>query len=247
MRSSRSVANLFSRDGPDYAHRGLHDSLIPENSLASFEAAVAGGHGVECDVRRSRDGVAMVFHDATLHRLCASGLNTEASEAALLSSHRLLGTDETIPTLRQLLDLVAGRVPILIELKSPHRGARLGSMAPLCLAVAADLDGYGGPVGVMSFSPAVGRWFARHRPDVARGIVVGAQESRLQRRFKRAVSRAQFAAIGVEAAGTRWAARWARQIPLGCWTVRDEVQRKRVTEAGFVPIFEGDGRPGPRN
>lgn len=247
MRSSRSAADLFSPDGPEYAHRGLHDSLIPENSLASFEAAMAAGHGIECDVRRSHDGVAMVFHDGTLHRMCGSGLETEGCEAAVLAAHKLLDTHEPIPTLRQLLDLVAGQVPILIELKNRKRGARIDTMAPLCKAVAAELDGYGGPVGVMSFSPAVGRWFSRHRPDIARGIVVGAQESPLQRRFKRAVARAQFAALGVDAADTRWAARWGRQIPVGCWTVRDEMQRQCVTRAGFVPIFEGDGRPGPSN
>ena len=102
-----------------YAHRGLHDGSLPENSLAAFEAACAAGYGIELDVQLSRDGVPVVFHDATLDRVCGRPGRVADFTAAELGSMPLCGRAEhTIPTLAAVLRLVDGRVPILVEIKA---------------------------------------------------------------------------------------------------------------------------------
>ena len=121
-----------------FAHRGLHGPGAPENSPSAFAAAIARGFGIECDVQRSNDGQAMVFHDRELGRLTGESGLVSTRSAQQLGQIGLSGSSDTIPKLRQLLDQVAGRVPILIEVKS-RRDKRI---ARLCLAVRRELEGY---------------------------------------------------------------------------------------------------------
>ena len=108
-----------------YAHRGLHGEGVPENSLAAFKKAVENGHGIELDLQLSADGEVMVFHDYTLKRMTGeAGLLSEKT-AEELRSLRLAGTDEHIPTLREVLELVDGQVPLLVELKGENLSAAL--------------------------------------------------------------------------------------------------------------------------
>jgi len=151
------------------AHRGLHGPGVPENSLAAARAAIAGGYGIELDVQPSADGVAMVFHDYTLDRMTAAQGPVAARSAAELAAIPLNGGTEGIPTLAAFLALVAGRVPVLIEVKSQDEftGEHTGALEA---AVARDLAGYAGPVAVMSFNPFSVAAMARLAPDVPRGL-----------------------------------------------------------------------------
>lgn len=161
---------------PHYAHRGLHSESLPENSLAAFEAAAAAGYGIELDVQLSRDGVAMVFHDATLSRVCSIDGRLADYTAAELQAMPLCGMREhTIPTLAEVLRVVDGRVPLLVEIK----GYRV--VAPVCEATVALLDAYKGPYLIESFTPVVLHWFKKNRPTVLRGQL----SSRLFRKGKR--------------------------------------------------------------
>ena len=148
MRSSRSATDPLDPGPRGFAHRGLHGAGVPENSLAAFRAALDLGAGIECDVRLSADGEVVVFHDHDLRRLCASALAVESTLASILAAQRLYDSGEHIPMLGQLLELAAGRAPLLIELK-----CRGGNASSLSAAVAAKLADYAGPVGVMSFEP----------------------------------------------------------------------------------------------
>lgn len=158
--------------GPPLAHRALHDVADgrPENSPAAIRAAVVAGYGIEIDVQPSADGVAMVFHDDMLDRLTgATGPIREVS-AAGLAALTLIGGEEGIPTLAEVLALVAGRVPLLIEVKDQH--GRMGAVdGALEAAVARDLAGYVGPVALMSFNPHSVMALKAAAPDVPRGIV----------------------------------------------------------------------------
>ena len=147
----------------DYAHRGLHGDGIPENSLAAFEGACARGFGIELDVQLSRDGEVMVFHDYTLVRM--TGVEKKLCEltAAELGALRLADTDEKIPTLREVLSLVDGRVPLLVELKGES-----GDVS-LCPRVAEILADYRGPYCIESFNPLLLRAMRRAMPDVFYG------------------------------------------------------------------------------
>ena len=158
------LARLIERP---FAHRGLHGGGRIENSRAAFEAAIAAGHGIELDVQASADGEAIVFHDYDLARLTGARGRVDTMTAAELAAVRLTGSDEAIPTLPQILGLIAGRAPLLIEVKSP--GRRVDALSG---AVERALHSYVGPVAVMSFNPEVGRWFARYAPPRLRGLVV---------------------------------------------------------------------------
>lgn len=160
------------------AHRALHDIAAgrPENSRAAINTAIASGYGIETDVQISSDGVAMVFHDDDLDRMTeASGAIRERA-AADLARIRLNGSDEGIPTLAEVLTLVAGRAPLLVEIKDQH-GQMADTDGVLEAAVARDLADYNGPIGLMSFNPHSVIRLATLAPDLPRGIVTCAYAS----------------------------------------------------------------------
>ncbi|MEC3859807.1 glycerophosphodiester phosphodiesterase family protein [Mesobacterium sp. TK19101] len=153
------------------AHRALHDKGDgrPENSLAAVRAAVAAGYGIEIDLQLSSDGVAMVFHDYGLTRLTGETGPIQQRTAAELAAIPLLGGTEGVPTLAQVLQDVAGKVPLLIELKDQD-GALGPNVGTLERAAAADLAGYDGPVALMSFNPHSVIALADLCPDLPRGL-----------------------------------------------------------------------------
>ena len=154
------------------AHRGLHvpESGQLENSLPAFAAAVAAGYGIELDVQTSRDGVAMVFHDYVLDRLTGESGRVDARDADELGRVELNDAAGTIPTLAEVLAEVAGRVPLLIEIKDQD-GALGRHVGALEAAVARDLRGYDGPVAVMSYNPYSVAACFNEMPDIPRGRV----------------------------------------------------------------------------
>jgi glycerophosphoryl diester phosphodiesterase len=157
------------------AHRALHDvhGGRPENSRAAVRAAIAAGYGIEIDVQLSADGAAMVFHDYALDRLTGATGAVRVRRADALAQIQLTGGDEGIPTLPEVLDLVAGRVPLVIEIKDQDGG--MGKdIGPLEQTTALALRGYQGDVAVMSFNPHAVARMAVLSPDIPRGLVTGA-------------------------------------------------------------------------
>lgn len=158
-------------------HRALHDVTKgrAENSPAAIRAAIDAGYGIEIDLQLSADGQAMVFHDETLDRLTGESGLVNQRRAADLSRIPLTGSTDTIPTLTEVLALVAGRVPLLIEIKD-----QTGDMSPtdarLEEATATALAGYNGPVAVMSFNPHAVINMARLAPHIPRGITTSAYD-----------------------------------------------------------------------
>ncbi|RYH01955.1 phosphodiesterase [Salipiger sp. IMCC34102] len=153
------------------AHRALHDSAAGrvENSRASIEAAVAAGYGIEIDLQCASDGVPMVFHDYDLRRLTIEMGPLAQRSSAQLAQIPLMGDRGGIPTLEEVLTLVAGRVPLLLEIKDQD-GALGPATGPMGKTIAALLDRYDGDVAVMSFNPNHVAEMARLAPEVARGL-----------------------------------------------------------------------------
>ena len=155
-----------------FAHRGLHDAKrgCVENSKSAFQAAIDAGYGIELDLQLSSDGHAMVFHDYELSRLtnARGAIRTKSRDA--LAKITLSGCDETIPSLPEILKLVAGRVPLLIELKDQD-GAMGPDVGPLEQSTADALQNYTGPVAVMSFNPHSIAALAKLSPATPRGLV----------------------------------------------------------------------------
>ena len=171
---------MIPRLHPDFltkplTHRGLHDVSEgrPENSRAAIRAAIEMGYGIEIDLQLSADQTPMVFHDYGLHRLTAAAGAVAQLSANQLGAIQLAGGNEGIPDLAEILGLVAGKAPLLIEFKDQD-GAMGTNVGPLEKAAADLLSKYSGPVGVMSFNPNSVACLAEFLPDVARGIVTSA-------------------------------------------------------------------------
>lgn len=151
--------------GKYYAHRGLHkeSNIAPENSMAAFKLAVDSQYGMELDVQLSKDSIPVVFHDHDLKRVC--GINKNVNELTYneLRQLRLFDSNEKIPHLEEVLNLVNGQIPLIIELKARSRNDLL------CSIVASYLDSYDGDFCIESFNPSVLKWFKKNRPHIIRG------------------------------------------------------------------------------
>jgi glycerophosphoryl diester phosphodiesterase len=226
-----------------FAHRGLHGDGVIENGRVAFSGAVALGHGIELDVQAARDGEAFVFHDATLERLTGESGNFADRSGSELDRILLKGTNESIPRLPEILALVGGRAPILIEVKAP--GVLVGV---LCLSVRRALEGYRGEVAIMSFNPSVGRWFRHHAPRYVRGLVVteqeekgwsGALRGRAKRHFSLWQAQPDFLAYDIRDLPSAFAAQQrARGLKVLTWTVRTEEQEQVAFAHADEVIYE---------
>ncbi|HEY1244973.1 MAG TPA: glycerophosphodiester phosphodiesterase family protein [Hyphomicrobiaceae bacterium] len=235
------------------AHRGWHDKTEArvENTAPAFRAAIAKGYGIECDLQGADDGTPMVFHDPALDRLVDGSGPLSAYSPRTLARLRYKGLDEKILSFAQLLDLVAGRVPLLVEVK------RNGVLRPEFLAgVARRAAGYRGPVALMSFDRDTVTALGELAPSVPRGSVIGGRQlisglwaRRSRRRESPAASRLFASApegiafyavqITLVAVARTWMSRRAQELPLFTWTVRTPRQRVRAARWADAPIFEG--------
>ncbi len=161
-RMPRGTDELWSAH---YAHRGLYtkDQKVPENSLSAFAAAAEAGYGMELDITITTDDEVVVFHDDMLTRACDVSKDIRDCALSELRGCRLFGTEQGIPLFSEMLELVDGRAPLIVELKSTKR------YRELCAEAAALLDVYTGSYCVESFDPRIMRWFYKHRPGVVRG------------------------------------------------------------------------------
>lgn len=148
-----------------FAHRGLHDnaSEAPENSMAAFRKAVEAGLGMELDVQVTKDGIPVIFHDFTLERICGAEGKVVNHTYEELQAYTLCHSKERIPKLSELLEMVDGRVPLIVEIK-----AETADVSG-CVIIDRLLRAYQGPYCIESFNPMVLWWFRRHRKDVVRG------------------------------------------------------------------------------
>jgi glycerophosphoryl diester phosphodiesterase len=233
------------------AHRGLHDAGagVIENTSAAFAAAIAGNYAIECDLQISADGEAMVHHDDTLGRLTDGSGRLDEMTSTQLKRVAFKATTDRMISVGELCDLVAGRVTLVIELKS----ARAGDLR-LPARAAAVLSGYAGPVALMSFDPALVAPLRGGAPRLTRGIVAESRsadsggEDRLAR-GKRAFAYArdalqahpQFIAYSLKdlPAALPLAGRHICGMPLLTWTVRSLAEAQRAARWADQMIFEG--------
>ncbi|PVA06315.1 glycerophosphodiester phosphodiesterase family protein [Thalassorhabdomicrobium marinisediminis] len=233
------------------AHRALHDAQMAENSPAAIRAAVAAGYGIEIDIQRARDGVPMVFHDYTLDRLTAQTGPIAQRTAQELGQIALRGGGGTIPTLSDVLGRVAGRVPLLIEVKDQD-GALGPNVGPLERAICALLQDYDGDVALMSFNPHSVAACRDHGPQIPRGLVTCPFRQEDWPTVPRA-TREHLAAIPdfdrVEASfishqqddltAAPVAELHAGGVPILCWTVRSAEAEARARKVADNITFEG--------
>jgi len=233
------------------AHRGLHDVAagVIENTATAFEAAIAGGYGVECDLQISADGEAMVYHDDALGRLTEGSAALATMSAAAIKAVRFKATGDRILTLGELCDLVAGRATLCLELKS-----RFDCDPRLARRVVQVLADSSAPVAAMSFDPDLVAALHHEAPGLPRGIIAVRRYDHpdwaaLSPTRKREMAwlahtprtRPQFVAYAVNnlPAAPPLIARTLFGLPLLAWTVRSEVDRRRAAKYADQIIFEG--------
>ncbi|MEA5012162.1 MAG: glycerophosphodiester phosphodiesterase [Angelakisella sp.] len=240
----RAMATLTRKS---YAHRGLHntDAGIPENSLPAFEHAVKNGYGIELDVQLTADHCLVVFHDDDTQRMCGKQLIVSQSTMDELWQLRLGNTKERIPLLEDVLRVVGGRVPLIIEIKYQKRYPQL------CKALMVQLEGYRGKYCIESFHPFVVRWLYKHVPQVPRGILSMnyAKEEKwrgdpvyfaAKYLLTNVLCRPHFIAYCHQDRHNLgfWACRRLFGAPTVAWTVRSEEEQQGLGEDYDAIIFE---------
>ena len=248
--SGRLDHGLFLRP---IAHRGLHVPTGPriENTAAAFLAAIDKGYGIECDLQPAGDGTPMVFHDERLDRLVAASGPIAALTPAQLARLRYRRHDAPILRFAELLELVAGRVPLLVEIKANGR-----EPLPAFLdRIARQARSYKGPIALMSFSPEIVARVGRLAATIPRGLVVGshklppswwaapspANKARiLTRMLGSAPDGLAFFAVDVRmlASARAWIARHTPELALFSWTIRTARERRSAARWADAPIFE---------
>ena len=239
------------------AHRGFHDARKGriENTMPAFEAAIAHGYGIECDLRAASGGLPVVFHDETINRLIAGKGPVAALGLQDLKRLTYKNSDTRISTFAELLDAVDGKVPLLVEVKSEWDlpdGAFLSKIAELAA-------NYRGPIALMSFDPDVMAALKDLCPNVPRGIVSGTfagagwwnrkisktRGASLRDLLESGPIAPDFYAYQVSALPTP-VTRFTREVlglPLFTWTVRTTADRAAASKWSDAPIFEGNLYP----
>ena len=228
----------------DYAHRGLHGESVPENSLLAFELAVKEGYGIELDVQLSADGEVMVFHDYRLARMTGCEKKLCELTAEELNALRLKGTDEKIPTFREVLALVDGRVPLLVELKGESTDTSL------CPKVAELLCEYGGAYCIESFNPLLLGKMRKQLPLAYYGLLY---TNTCKDRKKYSALNIVISCMGLNFIARpdfiAYSHKYRKSLvvkittclfraPKFVWTVKGEEAIKKAHELGEHPIFE---------
>lgn len=227
------------------AHRGLHNDELPENSLGAFANAIEHGYPIELDVRLTDDEKVAVFHDDSLGRMTGKDGYISKISSDALSEYKLLGLDKKptefcIPTFEEVLSLVNGKVPILIELKN------LGSVGTLEKHTAQLLASYGGDYAVQSFNPYSIEYFKDHMPDVPRGILsCFFTKNDLKGPIKRyilkslkmnKVAKPDFISYNADNLPNRYVSK--ARLPVLAWTVRSNEKAQQLATVANNIIFE---------
>lgn len=232
----------------DYAHRGLHNNGegIPENSLQSFQLAADSGFGVELDLQLTLDNEVVVFHDESLLRLCGEDQKLPDLTLEDLQAYTLLDTKETIPTLEETLSAVAGRIPIIVEIKIYN-----GDPEQYCPVIWDALKDYEGLYCIQSFDSLAIKWFRENQPQVLRGQLMSTVSANEQTTEFQAfiqqnlcsnyLTRPDFTAYDCRVRETpaMWVAKNLFSMPEISWTVRDEETYRRLKDDNCIIIFEG--------
>lgn len=233
--------------GWKYAHRGLHDENLPENSMAAFQAALEHGYGIELDIHLMKDGNLAVIHDCSLMRTAGADVKITDLTAEDLENYRLGNTDEKIPLFSQVLELYAGKAPLIIELKED------GNSRELVDAAVQAMEGYEGPYCMESFHPKCVYELKKRHPQVIRGQLVmdysKEEKSTLPKIAKWIVTyQAENFLTMPDFISYRFSDRknfstvltqkfWKLQGVT--WTLKSNKDLNKATKEGWLPIFEG--------
>lgn len=223
------------------AHRGYHTENAPENSLAAFEKAMSANFAIELDIQRISDGTIVVFHDETLSRMTGKDGYVRMLKKTDLKKYKLAGTDQTIPTFKETLKLIAGKVPLLIEIKND---SKVGEFEKEVLEI---LKNYKGEFAIQSFNPYVLLWFKEHAPNIMRGQLASffkgqkmpfARRHALKRMKFNKQTKPDFISYKASDLPNRFVKKY-KNLPLLAWTIRNNDEFMHAVKHCDNMIFEG--------
>lgn len=246
IRGRRGNAAMVRLRQWKYAHRGLHDDKLPENSMAAFRAALENGYGIELDVHLLADGNLAIIHDSALKRTTGAEGFIEDLTTEDLTRYHLDGSEETIPTFRELLDLYEGKAPLIVELK-PARG----NHKALTAKAVEMLENWNGLYCLESFDPRCIYWLKKNRPEICRGQLSGnyfALQDRMALWMRIVLSwHLENFLILPDFIAYRYCDRKKFGTPLVrklwgvqgvSWTLQTPEEYKTAVQEGWIPIFE---------
>ena len=252
IRGRTGHPQLDTLRGWSYAHRGLHGDGRPENSMAAFRASLDAGYGIELDIHLLSDGNLAVLHDSKLERTTGASGVIEDLTTDDLKNYHLEGTDETIPLFRDVLDLYAGKAPLVVELKTHDN-----NHAALTDAVCKMLDTYDGAYCLESFDPRCLLWLKKNRPDIIRGQLTENYFATkgvklpfilkwiLSSNLGNFLTRPDFVAYRYGDRRHTCSNRiCVKQMAGVSWTLKTQEEFDTAVAEGWIPIFEGF-RPDP--
>ena len=236
-----NIFNSWLAEQP-IAHKGLHDKTHPENSLSAFERAINAGYPIELDIQMIADGTIVVFHDNSLSRLTDNDGYLRFLNKSDLDLLTLSGSKEKIPTFEEALNFIAGRVPVLIEIKNQ---GKVGDMEKKIIEI---LSNYKGEFAVQSFNPFVLEYFYKHAPSIPRGQIAGFLSHMKLPYFRRyamkrmlgnkKISHPDFIAYEAKHLPNRFVKKY-KDLPLIAWTVKSQSEYLKVVKYCDNVIFEG--------
>ena len=243
----RNHTGLKALQGWGYAHRGLHSQGIPENSMAAFKAALDGGYGIELDIHLTKDGDLAVIHDTSLKRTAGADIKITDLTLAEAATYHLEGTEETIPAFHQVLDLYAGKAPLIIELKADGNNQQ-----QLVDTAVSAMTGYKGAWCMESFDPRCVYYLKKNHPEVIRGQLTEnffASKNNLPWIVKFLLTNNlvnfltlpdfvsyRFDHRNATPTNAAWKKLWKLQ-PV-TWTIRSQEDYDVAVKEGWLPIFE---------
>lgn len=223
------------------AHRGLHNEIFPENSLGAIENAIKESTPIEIDVQEIADGTLVIFHDKSLQRMTGQDGYVMNLTAEDLPSHKLLGTEFSIPTLEEVLALVNGQIPILFELKND---GKVGSLEKKFLEV---IQNYQGEFAIQSFNPMTLEWYKNHAPNIIRGQISSFFKKEKMSGFKKyflkkmafhKICKPHFIAYNFHDLPNRWVNKH-KDLPLLAWTIKSQEEYNKILPYCDNILFEG--------
>lgn len=246
LRGRSGNPKLAALRGWSYAHRGLHREGVPENSMAAFRKAVDAGYGIELDVHMMADGQLAVIHDASLKRTAGVDIKIEELTASDLPNYKLEGTEERIPLFTDVLSLVNGKIPLIVEIKSENNNHEV-----LSKAVCEVLKDYNGVYCIESFDPRVVACVRKNYPDFVRGQLAHNSLGEkvkvpwilrfmLTYNLMNFLTAPDFIAYRYKDRKTlsNFLCRKVWRLQGVSWTITDEEQWKTAVKEGWLPIFE---------
>ena len=232
------MKNINWLKGTCFSHRGLHDFFhgIPENSIKAFENSLVNNIAIEFDIHFTKDRQIVVIHDNNLLRMCASNININSVTYQEIKKMKLMGTDCSIPLLDEVLKIVNGKVPLMIEIKDKE------DIEINCSTLASKLQEYNGIFAVKSFHTSVVDWFGKERVNIICGQLLENDELWNLRKNKDLLAyfgNPDFFSVSKEIVSEQVFSSLRKQgIPILVWTIRSEEELKVVGKYSDSYIFE---------